>query len=130
MRVIQIHECGDVDVLKLEHVPVPQRKAGQVLVKTVSIGVNPVDLIVRTGHYKPEKFPKVGPPCPVGHRQRRHCLAGGCPPGCWPGPVCGERNQADVLACAQVLGGDVAGIVEEADESSKVSICAAQPGDD
>lgn len=66
MRVIQIHECGDVDVMRLEDVPVPQRKTGQVLVKTVSAGVNPVDLIVRSGTYKPDKFPKVG-----GHPERR-----------------------------------------------------------
>ncbi len=31
----------------------------QVLIKTVSVGVNPVDVIVRSGFYKPEKFPKV-----------------------------------------------------------------------
>lgn len=37
----------------------PGPAAAQVLVKTVSIGVNPVDLIVRSGYYKPASFPKV-----------------------------------------------------------------------
>ncbi|PSC70488.1 NADPH:quinone reductase [Micractinium conductrix] len=51
-------------------------ECGMVLVKSVSVGVNPVDLIVRSGFYMPASFPKI-------------------------------------------LGGDVAGVVEEADEGSK-----------
>lgn len=76
MKAVQISECGGTEVLQLAEVPVPARKPGQVLVKTVSIGVNPVDLLVRSGHYKPASFPKI-------------------------------------------LGGDVAGLVEEADEGSQ-----------
>jgi hypothetical protein len=122
MKAVRIHECGDPSVLKLESsVPKPARAAGQVLIKTKSIGVvretqaaavgsiawplgrgrprrtaaelhvrwrgqcadhpwphpghhllatpppfalshwdqNPVDIIVRAGHYKPTAFPKV-----------------------------------------------------------------------
>lgn len=59
MKAIQVGECGGTEVLQLVDVPVPARKAGQVLVKTVSAGVNPVDLLVRSGAYKPTSFPKV-----------------------------------------------------------------------
>jgi len=58
MKAVQISECGGTEVLQLVDVPVPERKAGQVLVKSVSVGVNPVDLIVRAGFYKPSAFPK------------------------------------------------------------------------
>lgn len=40
-------------------VPKPQRGKGQVLIKAASVGVNPVDVIVRSGYYKPTAFPKV-----------------------------------------------------------------------
>ncbi|GAB4822684.1 hypothetical protein N2152v2_009730 [Parachlorella kessleri] len=60
--------------------PVPKRRPGTVLIKTVSVGVNPVDLYVR-GH-------SAYPPY-------------------------------DVKDFPKVLGGDVAGIVEEAEEGSK-----------
>ncbi|KAI8468220.1 MAG: putative zinc-binding dehydrogenase [Monoraphidium minutum] len=74
-KAIRIHECGGTEVLKLEDVAIPDAKGG-VLIKSVSIGVNPVDLMVRYGAYKPSAFPKV-------------------------------------------LGGDVAGIVEEGDSGGK-----------
>ncbi|GAB4822682.1 hypothetical protein N2152v2_009728 [Parachlorella kessleri] len=60
--------------------PVPKRRPGTLLIRSVSVGVNPVDLNIRahpsTKAYTPQEFPKV-------------------------------------------LGGDVAGLVEEAEEVSK-----------
>lgn len=59
----------------------------QVLIKSVSIGANPVDLLVREGSYKPEQFPKVplllccllvGRGQAAGQRHR--ALGGACPP--------------------------------------------------
>ena len=38
--------------------PKPER-GSRVLIKTTSAGVNPVDLAVRGGRYKPETMPKV-----------------------------------------------------------------------
>lgn len=75
-RAVRIHAVGGTEVLKLEEVPIPTKKPGEVLIKTVSIGVNPVDIMVRSGYYAPATFPKI-------------------------------------------LGGDVAGVVEEGDEAGK-----------
>jgi NADPH:quinone reductase-like Zn-dependent oxidoreductase len=48
-------------VLTLDtHYPIPVRKPGEVLVKTVSSSVNPVDAGLSSGYYKVEAFPKVG----------------------------------------------------------------------
>lgn len=89
MRAIQIHECGGTEKLRLEEVPKPARKPSQALIKSASIGVNPVDLIVRSGFYKPTHFPKI-------------------------------------------LGGDVAGVVEEGDDAGKFKkgdkVLALTPG--
>ena len=49
----------------------------QVLIKSRSIGVNPVDLIVRSGVFTPEKFPKV-------RSVPSSCPARACPP---PSPL-------------------------------------------
>ncbi|GAB4822686.1 hypothetical protein N2152v2_009732 [Parachlorella kessleri] len=93
------------------------RRPGTVLIKAVSIGVNPSELYVG-GYpgftpYHPKEFPKVD---------------------AWPGLPAGPAvpNLPSTVALPQtsravaedgflVLGGDVAGIVEEADEGSKAS---------
>ena len=63
-KAVVIEEIGGTDVLQLKDVPIPTRKQGEVLIRTESVGVNPVDVIVRSGGYAPEKFPKVGPETP------------------------------------------------------------------
>jgi NADPH2:quinone reductase len=43
MKAIQIDEFGDASVLKYQDVPEPELKAGEVLVRTLAAGVNPID---------------------------------------------------------------------------------------
>ena len=59
MRAVSLDQCGGPEVLVVSDVPVPSLKEGEVLIKAVSAGVNPVDLLVATGAYLPAKFPKV-----------------------------------------------------------------------
>ena len=40
MKAIQFHEFGDVDVLRLEDIPVPEPKQGEVLIRVQAAGVN------------------------------------------------------------------------------------------
>ena len=52
MQAIQIHNFGGPEVLVLDQVPVPQPGAGQVLLRVVAAGVNPVDWKIRAGYLK------------------------------------------------------------------------------
>ncbi len=47
MKAVQIHEFGDVDVLKYEDVERPEPQAGEVLVRVRAAGINLVDAISR-----------------------------------------------------------------------------------
>ncbi len=51
MKAIVVRAFGGPDVLKLEDLPDPRPGAGQVLVRTGAIGVNPVDTYIRSGTY-------------------------------------------------------------------------------
>ena len=51
MKSVVVREFGPAEVLKLEDVPDPSPGAGQVLVRVHAIGVNPVDVYIRTGTY-------------------------------------------------------------------------------
>lgn len=58
MKAIQIESWGDSSVLKINDIPKPQPGKGEILVKIVGAGVNPVDWKVREGYYKDGKtFP-------------------------------------------------------------------------
>lgn len=60
MEAYTYHEYGPSGVLKIESVPLPEPKAGQVLVKVAYSGVNPIDWKLRSGAYKdfmPVTFP-------------------------------------------------------------------------
>ena len=56
MKRIRVHEVGGPEVLRLEEAPELKAGPGQVLVRVMAAGVNPVDTYVRTGlyGYKPE----------------------------------------------------------------------------
>ena len=53
MKAIRIHEFGQSeDVLKYEDVPVPEPKAGEVLIKVEAASLNRADLGLRKGTYR------------------------------------------------------------------------------
>lgn len=51
MKAIRIHQFGFTeDVLQYEDVPVPERKAGRVLIKVSAASLNRTDLGLHKGH--------------------------------------------------------------------------------
>jgi len=50
MKVIRIHEFGDPEVLKYEEIPEPQPGHGEVRIKVIAAGVNPLDWKIRRGY--------------------------------------------------------------------------------
>lgn len=55
MKAVLVHEPGDVDALQIEEVESPFPGVGEVLVRTVAVGVNRADVLQRRGHYPPPK---------------------------------------------------------------------------
>src|SRR5438552_14850257 len=51
MKAILVREHGGPDVLKLEDLPDPKPGADQVIVRLKAVGVNPVDVYIRSGAY-------------------------------------------------------------------------------
>ena len=51
MKAIFVREHGGPEVLKLEDLPDPKPGADQVVVRLKAVGVNPVDVYIRTGAY-------------------------------------------------------------------------------
>jgi NADPH2:quinone reductase len=51
MRAVEITQPGKPEVLKIGTRPVPQPKAGEVLIRVAAAGVNRPDVMQRTGHY-------------------------------------------------------------------------------
>ncbi len=49
MKAIRIHNFGGPEVLKLEDVPEPQPGAGEIRIRVIAAGVNPVDWKIREG---------------------------------------------------------------------------------
>ncbi len=49
MKAILVREHGGPEVLKLEDLPDPKATADQVVVRLKAVGVNPVDVYIRTG---------------------------------------------------------------------------------
>ena len=54
MKAIQLHGYGDVDQLRLEEVPKPEPKTGEVLIKVIATSLNPVDWKLREGSLQEE----------------------------------------------------------------------------
>lgn len=51
MKAIRVHEFGGPEVLRLEEVAVPPLGPGQVLLDVRAVGVNPVEVYMRSGTY-------------------------------------------------------------------------------
>ncbi len=59
MKAAVVHEPGGPEVLKIEEIPVPQPKAGEVLIRVKAFGVNRSEMFTRQGHSPGVKFPRV-----------------------------------------------------------------------
>ncbi len=53
MKIIRVHEYGEPDVMRLEHMGPPEPTAGMIRVKVEAIGVNFIDIYQRSGQYRP-----------------------------------------------------------------------------
>lgn len=60
MKAIQVHKFGGPEVLQYSSsVPRPLPGPDDVLVRIKAVGVNPVDVLIRTGSFGPQKFPHI-----------------------------------------------------------------------
>jgi NADPH:quinone reductase-like Zn-dependent oxidoreductase len=59
MKAAVIHEAGGPEVLKLEELPIPRPRPGEVLIQVKAFGVNRSELFTRQGHSPGVKFPRV-----------------------------------------------------------------------
>ena len=59
MKAAVIHEPGGPEVLKLEEIPIPQPRAGEVLIQVKAFGLNRSELFTRQGHSPGVRFPRV-----------------------------------------------------------------------
>ncbi len=57
MKAIRFHEIGKADVLRIDDVPTPMPKPGEVLIKTAYAGVNFADIGFRDGKLKVQSLP-------------------------------------------------------------------------
>ena len=59
MKAIRIHEFGGPEVLKYEDVPEPQPGPGEIRIKIIAAGVNPMDWKVRRGNISSLPLPMI-----------------------------------------------------------------------
>jgi NADPH:quinone reductase-like Zn-dependent oxidoreductase len=52
MKAVRVHSYGGLDALKIEEAPRPEPGAGELLVRVMAAGVNPVDAKARAGAFK------------------------------------------------------------------------------
>lgn len=52
MKAVRVHTPGGLDALRYEDVPTPTPKEGEALVKIEAVGINFIDIYMRTGLYK------------------------------------------------------------------------------
>ena len=103
IRAVRYDAFGPPSVLRIVNEPPPQRRAGQVLVEVRTASVNPVDVKTR----------RQGLGC---HRRRRRHHH---PHNCSALPVCSGAVPRFVVKLPKVPGGDLAGVVVEADEGKQ-----------
>src|SRR5919108_4844444 len=51
MKAVRVHTPGGVDALRYEDVATPTPKAGEALVKIEAVGINFIDIYIRSGMY-------------------------------------------------------------------------------
>jgi NADPH:quinone reductase-like Zn-dependent oxidoreductase len=59
MKAAVIRQAGGPDALKIESVPVPVAKPGEVLIRVKAFGLNRSELFTRQGHSPDVKFPRI-----------------------------------------------------------------------
>jgi NADPH:quinone reductase-like Zn-dependent oxidoreductase len=59
MKAAVIHEAGGPEVLKIESLPIPAPKSGEVLIRVKAFGLNRSELFTRQGHSHGVRFPRV-----------------------------------------------------------------------
>jgi NADPH:quinone reductase-like Zn-dependent oxidoreductase len=59
MKAAVIHEAGGPEVLRIESLPIPAPKSGEVLIRVKAFGLNRSELFTRQGHSPEVKFPRV-----------------------------------------------------------------------
>jgi len=59
MKAVVVREAGAPEVLKVEEMPVPEPKAGWVLIKMKAFGLNRSEMFTRQGHSPDVNFPRV-----------------------------------------------------------------------
>jgi NADPH:quinone reductase-like Zn-dependent oxidoreductase len=59
MKAAVIHEPGGAEVLKIESLPIPMPKSGEILIRVKAFGLNRSELFTRQGHSPSVKFPRV-----------------------------------------------------------------------
>ncbi|MDD4523339.1 MAG: hypothetical protein PHW84_10675 [Methanosarcina sp.] len=50
LKAIRIHEFGGSDILKYEDIPEPQPGSGEIRIRVIAAGVNPMDWKIRSGY--------------------------------------------------------------------------------
>ena len=59
MKAAVIHEAGGPEVLKIESLPIPTPRSGEVLIRVKAFGLNRSELFTRQGHSPGVKLPRV-----------------------------------------------------------------------
>lgn len=59
MKAVVVRERGPPSVLKLEELPIPTTREGEVLVRIRAFGLNRADMFTRQGHPPSVQFPRV-----------------------------------------------------------------------
>src|SRR5271165_3514991 len=59
MKAAVIRRAGGPEVLKIESVPVPVPKPGEVLIRVKAFGLNRSELFTRQGHSPSVRFPRI-----------------------------------------------------------------------